>query len=118
MSRLSRFRAPTISAGLEIVPPTLMVIMGHPWMGAATLAAVLASSVLQSRMLVRSAQERHRATLAYAQSAISMGSDPASVITALQGTSTSDADDEGPTAGQSPARPPVPGPWLHLPPTS
>jgi hypothetical protein len=117
MSRFSRFRTPTISAGLEIVPPTLMVIMGYPWMGAATFAAVLASSVLQSRMLVRSAQERHRAILAYAQSAVSMGSDPASVITALQDTSTPDAGDEEPTAGQTPATPPVPSPWLHVPPT-
>jgi hypothetical protein len=50
MTRLPGFSWPRISTGLEILPPTLMVALGHPWLGAAVLGAVLASSALQSRM--------------------------------------------------------------------
>jgi len=102
---------------LEILPPTLMVALGDPWLGAAALGAVLASSALQSRMWVRSEQERHRALLSYAQDSTNMGGDPTAVIAALQ-RRAGDAEDDGvpelpPRAGESrePARA-----WLHRPP--
>jgi len=88
-------RPSRIAAGLEMVPPTLMIAMGHPWLGAATLGGVLAASALQSWIVVRSAQERHRAVLSYAQDATSMGNDPAPVIAALRGNAAGD-DDESP----------------------
>ncbi len=117
MSRLLRFRSAALPAGVEILPPTLMVAMDHPWMGAATLGAVLASSILQARMRLRSAQERHQAILSYAQAATSMGGDPATVITAMRGA-TDDAGDglttELPRAAAEERR--APSQWLHLPP--
>jgi len=118
MARLPGFSWPRISPGLEILPPTLMVALGDPWLGAATLGAVLASSALQSRMWVRSEQERHRALLSYAQDATSMGGDPTTVIAALQ-RRVGDAEDDGmlpelPPRGEE-MRDPT-GPWLHRPP--
>ncbi|MGH3978881.1 MAG: hypothetical protein ACRDRZ_07755 [Pseudonocardiaceae bacterium] len=94
MARLTRFTWSKISTGLEMLPPTLMVAMGHPWLGAGTLGAVLASAALQSRMQVRSAQERHQAILSYARDTVSMGGDPTTVIAALQGRA-GDAEDDG-----------------------
>lgn len=84
MARSTSF--PWISTGLEMLPPTLMVVLGYPWLGAACLGAVLACSVQHSRMLVRFEQERHKATLSYAQDATSMGGDPTTVITRCSGT--------------------------------
>lgn len=78
-------RAQWITTALEMVPPTVMVALGYPWLGAATIAAVLTCAVLQSRMEVRSAQQQHRATLMYAQDATNMGGDPTTVIAAMHG---------------------------------
>jgi hypothetical protein len=78
---------------LEILPPTLMVVMGHPWLGAATLGAVLAATGLQAWLVARTAQERHRAILSYAQDATSMGNDPTTVIAALQGKAADEIDE-------------------------
>ncbi len=118
MARLPDFSRPKISAGLEILPPTLMVALGHPWLGAATLGAVLVFSALQSRMWVRSEQERHRALLSYAQDATNMGGDPTTVIAALQQRAGDAVDDEVLTElpprrekGREPA-----GHWPHRPP--
>lgn len=85
---------PRIPAGLEILPPTLMVALGDPWLGAVSLGAVLGFSALQSRMWVRAEQERHRALLSYAQDSTNMGGDPTTVITALQ-QRAGDAVDDG-----------------------
>jgi hypothetical protein len=93
MARLPDFSWPRIFTGLEILPPTLMVALGHPWLGAATLGAVLASSALQALMWVRSGQERHRALLSYAQDATNMGGDPTTVIAALQQREGDGVDD-------------------------
>ena len=118
MTRLPGFSWSRISPGLEILPPTLMVALGDPWLGAVTLGAVLASSALQSRMWVRSEQERHRALLSYAQDATSMGGDPTAVIAALQRRAGDAVDD-----GVPPERPPrgeegrdPAGHWLRRPP--
>jgi hypothetical protein len=116
MSRLANLPR-GVSDGLQILPPTLMVVMGYPLMGAATLGGVLIATAFQSRMLVRAAQERHRAILAYAQSATSMGSDPAPVITALQGRSADYEDDEPPAEEPARGESRAWRPWLHLPPS-
>ncbi|MGH3911551.1 MAG: hypothetical protein ACRDRM_12045, partial [Pseudonocardiaceae bacterium] len=58
----------------------------------ASLGVVLASFALVLRMLVRSEQERHRATLSYAQDATNMGGDPTTVIAALHRVQGDDID--------------------------
>lgn len=83
MDRLTRFT--WIFAGLAMVPPTVMVFL-NPWLGAASLGVVWACFALVLRMLIRSDQERHRATLSYAQDATNMGGDPTTVIAALHRT--------------------------------
>ncbi len=114
MARPPGFSWPRISAGLEILPPTLMVALGHPWLGAAVLGAVLASSALQSRMWVRSEQERHRALLLYAQDSTNMGGDPTPVIAALQ-RRPGDAVDDGVLSELPPREESrdLAGPWPH-----
>jgi hypothetical protein len=82
-----------------MVPPTLMVVLGDPWLGAATLGGVLAVSTLRSWMFVRSGRDRQRAILSYAQDSTTMGGDPATVIAALHAGASSiedDEDDKGP----------------------
>lgn len=84
MSRFSRNPWPWI-VGLDVLPPTLLVAMGHPWLGVAALGALLGSSTLLSVLHLRSAQEQHRAILSFAQDATTMGGDPSPVIAALRG---------------------------------
>ncbi|MGH3794612.1 MAG: hypothetical protein ACRDSP_06950 [Pseudonocardiaceae bacterium] len=91
MARLTRSQL-AMMAGFEILPPTLMVLRNYPVWGAATLGAVLAASALQSWIVVRSEQDRHRAILSYAQDTTTMGGDPSSVIAALQGSGGSSED--------------------------
>lgn len=103
-------RPSRLVVGLEIVPPTLIIAMGHPWLGAATLGGVLAVSALQSWIVVRSDQERHRAILSYAQDATSMGNDPAPVIAALRAGSADDGgESQRPENEGWSGRPPWPG---------
>src|SRR5215204_7012808 len=102
MARITERLRPHIAVGLEkvpstlMVPPTLMIAMGHPWLGAATLGGVLAASAIQSWIVVRSAQERQRAVLSYAQDATNLGTDPAPVIAALRRHAAAE-DDEAPS---------------------
>ena len=84
MPSFARWPRPGVSVGLEIVPPTLMIAVGHPLLGCAALGCILALSTLQSVILVRSAQARHRAILTYAQDTTNMGGDPSAVIAALR----------------------------------
>jgi len=109
MARFGRSPRPRISAALEIAPPTLMIALGHPWLGAATLAGVLASATLQAWILVRSDQEQHRATLSYAQHTASMGGDPATVIAAMQGR-VNGPEEDGEPSGEDGGRRDKP-PW-------
>ncbi|HEY2724270.1 MAG TPA: hypothetical protein VGI84_06255 [Pseudonocardiaceae bacterium] len=76
---------PWIITGLGMLPPTVLIVLHHAWLGAATLCAVLFCAVLQIRLEVRAAQQRHQATLTYAQDATNMGGDPTTVIAALHG---------------------------------
>ena len=117
MSRLPRLRVPT-TAGLELVPPTLMVSMGYPWAGAATVGAVLLTWVLQARIVVRSAQKRHEAVLSYAHAATNLGADPAGVIMALYAAGDADAAEPPPSrrALATEAERPASGRWPRLPP--
>ncbi|MGH4014528.1 MAG: hypothetical protein ACRDSL_11515 [Pseudonocardiaceae bacterium] len=96
MARLTRSQWATITVGFEIVPPTLMVALGHPWLGAATLGGVLAASTLRWWMLVRSERDRQRAILSYAQNSATMGGDPATVIAALHAGPSGVEDDDEP----------------------
>ena len=95
MTRLSRSAWSRLTVGAEIVPPTLMVVLHEPWLGAATLGGVLAASTLRAWMLARSERDRQRAILSYAQDSTTMGGDPATVITALlSGARNSDDTDD------------------------
>ena len=96
MPRLTRSQWATITVGFEIVPPSLMVVLGEPWLGAATLGAVMAASTLRSWMLVRSERDRQRAILSYAQDSTTMGGDPATVIAALHAGAGNAEDDDLP----------------------
>lgn len=99
--------------GLEVVPPTLLIALGHPWVGAGLMGGALMASAFQSWLVVRSAQERHRAILSYAQDATSMGTDPAPVIAALRGTVLDeDESPAGPPGFEGPASVP---PWRQPP---
>lgn len=96
MARLTRSQWARITVGLEIVPPTLLVALDEPWLGAATLGAVLAASTLQSWLYVRSERDQQRALLSYAQDTATMGGDPAPVIAALKAGRSTREDDEEP----------------------
>jgi hypothetical protein len=116
MSRLSRTPWSWFP-GLELLPPTLMVAMGHPWLGAGTLGAVLGVSALQSWMHIRSVEQQHRAVLSYAQDTTNMGGDPSPVIAALRGersTGGPKADSAPPTPGAA-AEARGPSPWGRPP---
>jgi hypothetical protein len=95
----------------------LLIAVGQPWLGAATLGVVLGASVLRLRMLVRAAHEHDQAFLAYAQTAGSLGGDPAPVIKALQQPMPQVEADDEPPEPLSRAEPERRGwsPWL-LPP--
>jgi hypothetical protein len=108
-------------AGFEVLPPTLLVILNHPWLGAATLGGVLATSAVHSWMIVRSDRDRHRAMLSYAQDTTNMGGDPSSVIAALQRGADSDGEPAQLTArDHEPDRhhggQPPPAVWSQRPP--
>lgn len=94
MARLTRSQWARITVGFEMVPPTLLVVLGNPWLGAATLGGVLAVSTLRSWMFVRSERDRQRAILSYAQNSTTMGGDPATVIAALHAGASTIEDDE------------------------
>jgi len=118
VSRFSRVPWSRIS-GLDILPPTLMVAMGHPWLGSATLGVVLGSSALHAWMSHRSEREQDRAFLSFAQDATTLGGDPSPVIAALRGR-LADPAERSTATGSEPSRP-GPGaaqvprsPW-HLP---
>jgi hypothetical protein len=97
--------------GMEVVPPTLLIALGHPWVGAGLMGGALVVSAFQSWLVVRSAQERQRAILSYAQDATSMGTNPAPVIAALRGTvHGEDESPAGPLEHDGPAGVPL---WRH-----
>lgn len=85
MALFARSPWPGVSSGLEILSPMTLIVLGHPWLGVATLGGVLASATLQVWIVLRSAQGWNRAVLSYAQDTTSMGGDPTAVIAALHG---------------------------------
>ncbi|HEU0086623.1 MAG TPA: hypothetical protein VFQ77_03060 [Pseudonocardiaceae bacterium] len=95
MTRLSPLQRARITTGLEIVPPSLLIVMKHPWLGAGTLGVVLAVAALDSWLVARSARESQQAILTYAQVVASMGGDPSNVVAAL--SRSPDEDDSSPT---------------------
>lgn len=99
MARFIPAQRPRGTTGFEIVPPALMVVMGEPMLGAATLGAVLATYALQYWLAVRAVQQQQRAILNFAQSTTTLGADPLPVIAALN-----DSDSE---IGAEPVRQPA-----------
>jgi hypothetical protein len=115
VSWMNRFRS-TVPGGGEVVPPTLLITLDHPWLGAATLTVVLGAWVLQLRLVTRSAQARQQALLAYAQGVSSLGGDPTAVIKALQSPgSRSDLPSEPSPSPRGDPESGVPI-WLYRPP--
>lgn len=64
MAGFTRSQWAGMAVGFQVVP-TLMVIVGHPWLGAATLGGVLTAFGLQTWMSVRAEQDRNRTIWAY-----------------------------------------------------
>lgn len=112
MPKLSRSRSlrSLPLSGLEIVPPTLLVAMQQYWLGAGTLGAVLAAWVIHSQVVARAERESEQALLSYAHTAMSMGENPAPVITAMRAAAGDDPEEPSADAAESgqPTR-------LHLP---
>lgn len=100
-----------LEAGVVVVPATAMVATDHTWIGAATIAAALLASMVQSRLRVRAVTERQQRLLVSAELAWNVGADPAPVIVAMQrGQEESlrpQSDQETPE-GEA-------GPWYHRP---
>lgn len=90
MTRHSRFPGLTVAAGL---PPTLMILTGHPMLGGATLGVVLLAWVAHARMEVRARQAQQARLLDYAQTAVHLGGDPSPVISALRQRPPRDDDE-------------------------
>lgn len=109
----TRFPSFTVAAGLELVPPTVMILTHHPVMGAATLGAVLLAWIFQARMVVRAEELRDQRMLDYAQTTTSMGGDPAPVISALRRWPPDPEAEPEPARSDDDDRP-----WVHLPPSS
>lgn len=82
---MSNWLRPLTYIGLEVIPPGLMIITGHPWMGAATFAAVLGASLVHSSIRTGAVAAREREILSYARHANDIGEDPTPVVRALRG---------------------------------
>lgn len=53
MTTETRFPRFTVAGGLELVPPTVLILTDHPVAGAATLAVVMVAWFVRARMIVR-----------------------------------------------------------------
>ena len=116
MSRSPHPRLAPALGGLELVPPTLLIAVGHPLLGVATLAGVLVWWVLQLRMITRAEQRRDETILSYAHTSATMGADPSSVVAAMRArpepATDGDAERAAPRSGNDAWRD---GPRLHIP---
>lgn len=81
---MSGWLRPLTYIGLEVIPPGLMIITGHPWMGAATFLGVLVASLVHSSIRTRALAAREREILSYARHANDIGEDPGPVVRALR----------------------------------
>jgi hypothetical protein len=89
MSRPIRSTLRRVTPGVEIVPPSLLVLLDHPWIGAASLVVALGFTTLHSRMLLRAEEKQKEALLTYAHTTTTVGGDPHRVIAALSRDTTS-----------------------------
>lgn len=112
MSPQTRFPRFPVAGGLELVPPTLMIVTRHPVMGAVTLGAVLVAWVVHVRMVVRAQQARDARLLDFAQTTTNLGADPAPVISALRHRAPREVADDELFDPDEPERP-----WVHLRPS-
>jgi hypothetical protein len=103
MSRPIRSTLRRATPGLEIVPPSLLVLLDHPWLGAASLVVALTFTTLHSRMVLRAEKDRDQTFTAYAHTTASLGVDPHRLFVAL----SRDPADEAPVE-LPPARLPYP----------
>jgi hypothetical protein len=81
---MSNWLRPLTYIGLEVIPPGLMIITNHPWMGAATFVGVLAASLIHSSIRTGAVAAREREILSYARHANDIGEDPTPVVRALR----------------------------------
>ena len=98
-----------IETGVVVVPATAMVATRHTWMGAATIAAALLASIIQSRLRVRAKIERQKQLLSSVEMAWNIGADPTPLLEAMSRPNTgkpSDADVDVPESVR---------PRIHLP---
>lgn len=115
MTRHSRFPGLTVAAGL---PPTLMILTGHPMLGGATLGLVLLAWVAHTRMEVR-ARQAHQARVLHARAATPARRRPPSAIPPLPQRPPRDDDPWWDPAEDADEFDPdeEERPWVHLRPT-
>lgn len=96
---MSGWLRPLAYVGLEVIPPGLMIVTGHPWIGAATFLGVLTASLVHSRIRTGAEAARERELLSYARHATDIGEDPTPVVQAMRyigGVRISAGDQERP----------------------
>jgi hypothetical protein len=81
---MSDWLRPLAYVGLEVIPPGLMIVTDHPWLGLATFVGVLTASLVHSRVRTGSDAARERELLSYARHVTDIGEDPTSVVRALR----------------------------------
>lgn len=72
-----------LMVGLGVIPPALMILTKHPWMGLTTFTAMLGAVLLHTRIESEAARARDREILSYARHATDLGEDPVRVVEAL-----------------------------------
>lgn len=97
MSRPIRSTVRRVTPGLEIVPPSLLILFDHAWLGAGSLVVALTFTVLHSRMLLRAERDRDQTFTAFAHTTATLSGDPHRVIAALSDDTADDPPVELPS---------------------
>jgi hypothetical protein len=98
-----------VEMGVVVVPATAMVATRHTWIGAATIAAALLASIIQSRLRVRAKTERQKHLLASVEMAWNIGVDPTPLLEAMGRLNTEEP------SGADAGMPESERPRIHLP---
>lgn len=76
-----------------VVPATAMVLMGQPWMAAATIGGGFVAAVLIVLIRVRAERASEQALLTSVSTAATFGSDPVAMIEAFRAREKYEADE-------------------------
>jgi hypothetical protein len=99
----------TIGAAVAAATLPALAATGHPWIAGGGLLLVLAAVELRIWLELRAKVARDREMLSYAQTSVSLGVDPASVVVAMRPRRRHEQDshEEDLQIGR----------WVHLPPS-